>query len=210
MKNLLLLFAFTVTLIPSAYADCVCPPVAENDQSDLATYVFNGDVWDLKLDKPTGRHIITFDVNDTFKGKPPEKVDVVDDRVGTNCALDFKEGDTYLVYVRWVWGLRKTSRCWGTKLLREAGASAATLGPGDAWKAKLYEKMQVNCMGRYDTTCCLDSLKAIREGHYLPPTGDDCPDGMIPDRLRCDGSYIWCIPATDPNRHNQRKQEAPK
>ena len=199
-----------ISFIAPALADCICPPATDVQQTDLATYVFNGDVWDLRIDKPSGKQIITFDVNDTFKGKPPDRVDVVDDRAGSDCALDFKEGDTYLVYVRWLWGSKKTSRCWGTKLLQEAGKSAAALGPGDAWKVKLYDKMQENCMGRYDTTCCLSSLRAMREGRYLPPTDEGCPDGLIPDRLRCDGSYLWCVPANDPNRHNQTNQEPPK
>ena len=184
------------------WAACVCAATTPKEQSDLATYVFNAEVWDIQLIKEAGKKIITFDVDDTFKGNTPDRVDVVDAHAGTECALDFKEGESYLVYVRWQWGENVTSRCWGTKRLEQVAPDAAALGPGDAWKAKLYGKMQMNCMGRIDTNCCLASLKAMRAGHYLPQTDQGCPDGMIPDRLRCDGSYLWCIPATDTNRHN--------
>ena len=48
------------------------------------------------------------------------------------------------------------------------------------------------------------SLKAMQEGSFLPqPDSGECPDETIPDRLRCEGSYVWCVPMLEPHRHNQ-------
>ena len=187
--------------VPRVWAECICPPAKAQEQRDLATYVFNGDVWDVTKDKATGKNVITFDVNDTFKGKPAERIELTDSEAATDCRTDFKEGETYLVYVRWLWGAYLTSRCWGTKRLEQASSEGAVLGPGDVWKGKLYGKLQELCMGRRDTPCCLSSLSAMREGSYLPQPEEGCPDGTIPDRLRCDGSYLWCVPATEEHRH---------
>jgi len=102
------------------------------------------------------------------------------------------------VYAKWLWGATMTSRCWGTKRLDQvADADGKNLGPGGIAKSKYYERLRVYCMGRPDTPCCLSSLKAMSARGYLPQTEELCPDGMVPDRLRCMGSYVWCVPVTD-------------
>lgn len=171
---------------------------------DAATYVFRGDIWDVEVDRATQKKVITVDVDDIFKGKPPDaRVEMGDNEDGKECAIDFHEGETYMMYVHWQWGAMLTSRCWGTKKIQEASGDAGTLGAGSTEKDQFYEKMKVSCMGRRDTPCCLSSLKAMREGRFLPQPEDGCPDETIPDRLRCEGSYIWCVPTLEPHRHNQ-------
>ena len=158
--------------------------------------MFNGEVWDVAIDGKTRQRVITFDVNDTFKGDPKPRIELKDEADGKECAIDFHEGESYLVYARWQWGATRTSRCWGTKRLQEAYGDAAALGPGDAAKAKYYDKLRILCLGRRDTACCLASLKAMRRGGYLPRPDGGCPEDMIPDQMRCGGSYVWCVPAT--------------
>jgi hypothetical protein len=76
------------------------------------------------------------------------------------------------------------------------------VGPGDEWKTKAYKAMRERCMGRRDTFCCLDSVKAMAAGAFEPENLDQgCPENMIPDRLPCAGSYIWCVPMTGDHRH---------
>ncbi len=196
----------TLTPIRLAFADCQCPPMSAKEQTATATYVFNGDVWDVEIDGATKKKVITLDVNDTFKGKPAERLEVRDNEDGKDCATDFHEGETYLVYARWQWGMTQTSRCWGTKKIQEAMGDASALGPSAALKGKYYAKLREACMGRRDTPCCLYSVKAMSDGGYLPQPEGGCPEETIPDLLRCAGSYTWCVPATDTSRHNQKRK----
>jgi len=156
------------------------------------------------MEKSTKQRVITFDANDFFKGKIKDAhFEVRDNEEGTECATDFKEGETYLVFVSWRWGTMLTSRCWGTKLLKEIRADQNSIGASDAMKSKYYDHLHNLCMGRRDTPCCLNSLKVMRDGGYLPQPEQGCPDETIPDRLRCDGSYVWCLPTLEPHRHNK-------
>ena len=91
-----------------------------------------------------------------------------------------------------------TSRCMGTKFLEKAKISA--LGPDQERKEKLYIGLRNMCMGRSDTSCCLSSLKAMSQEWYVPEPPGGCTEGTVPDRLRCGGSYTWCIPLTE-NHH---------
>ena len=113
---------------------------------------------------------------------------------GDGCDLPYEEWQKYLVYAKWEWGNVITSRCLGTKLLIKAKDE---LGPSQEIKNKLYIKLRNACMGRYDTPCCLSSLKAMRVGYYIPEPDDGCPAGLVPDRLHCAGSYTWCVSPTD-------------
>src|SRR5436305_15253757 len=129
---LLLFFAAPV------FGDCLCPGTTTQELVDQATYIFNGQVYDIRSDKKTHQKSVVFDINDTFKGKPPDsRVEVRDEASGGECAIDFHEDEYYLVYVRWVWGNLLTSRCWGTKKLKEAFKDAAVVGPGVEWEAKM-------------------------------------------------------------------------
>lgn len=200
MLRVPLIVCLLASALSYAFADCKCPPITTQEQSDQATYVFNGEVWDVELDPKQGiAKTITLDVADVFKGDPGTRIEVQQES-DKECAIAFHEGESYLVFARWRWGATLTSRCWGTKRLQEVGADAATLGPGDVALSKYFEKLRVYCMGRRDTPCCLDSIKAMRKGRYLPAPDAGCPEGMIPDRLRCEGSYTWCVPATDPRQ----------
>jgi hypothetical protein len=102
-----------------------------------------------------------------------------------------------MVYARWQWGATFTARCWGTKRLEQALGDVKVLGPSDAWKGKVYDRLKEMCMGRRDTSCCLDSVKAMSRGAYLPEPEKGCDEGTIPDRLRCSGSYQWCLPISE-------------
>jgi len=171
---------------------------------DQATYVFNGEVWNVEMDRKTHHTVITFDVDETFKGQfRDSRMEMSDNEEGKPCATDFHEGESYLVYAKWLWGSMLTSRCWGTKRIQEAGKDAGAVGVSGEMKAKFYDKLRVLCMGRRDTPCCLSSLKAMRAGNYLPQPEQGCPDETIPDRLRCAGSYVWCMPTLEQHRHNQ-------
>ncbi len=203
MSRVFLIVSLLFSFESAAFADCKCPSLTAQEQNDQATYIFNGEVWNVELDPAQGTaKSITLDVVDVFKGDPGTRLEV-HQSVEKECAINFHEGESYLVYARWRWGSTQTSRCWGTKRLKDAMSDGATLGPGDVALNKYFEKLQVHCMGRRDTPCCLDSLKAMRKGRYVPAPDTGCPDGLIPDRLRCDGSYVWCVPPTDPRRVKQ-------
>jgi hypothetical protein len=161
-----------------------------------STYAFTGRVEEARAPKK-GRRTVLFDVDEIFKGSPKPEMEIVTDVSGNDCDLVFEEGKTYLVYAQWQWGIAVTSRCMGTKLIEKARTDASALGPSEAMKEKLYIQLRNACMGRIDTSCCLSSLKAMREGYYVPEPESGCPEGTIPDRLRCGGSYTWCIPISD-------------
>jgi hypothetical protein len=152
-------------------------------------------VSDIRIDKKTGVKTIVFDVLDSYKGSPDSEMSMTDAQAGTDCGIDFKEGDSYIVYAHWEWGAVVTSRCYGTKPLESAASDAGALGPSDSAKEKFYSQLQKLCMGRLDTLCCLASIKAMHQGYYLPEPDEGCPTGTVPDRLKCNGSIRWCVPA---------------
>ena len=174
-------------------AECKCPTVTPQDQMEAAAYVFRARLADVTLPKKDVPAFV-FDVNDTFKGEPPLELLVQDAERDTPCALSMETGKEYLVYVRWQWGLYKTSRCWGTKAIEQANADRAVIGPGDEWKAKLYPKLRQTCMGTYVTPCCLASVRAMELGRFMPEPNNGCPDGMKPNVAACQGSLRWCEP----------------
>ena len=68
----------------------------------------------------------------------------------------------------------------------------------------MYKELWENCLGKLTTRCCLSSISAMRKHYYLPEPDSGCPDGTIPDRLKCAGSELWCIPMTgDDAEHRQ-------
>jgi hypothetical protein len=194
---------WTLLLLPIVHpvllqAACECPSATPADQLEMATLAFHGTVEDIRLDKKSGQTNILFDVIDSFKGSPDTEVTLTDALAGTDCAMEFKEKRSYLVYAHWEWGTMVTSRCMGTKPLEKATEDAQALGPSDAAKAKYYEKLQALCMGRMDTTCCLASLRAMKRGGYLPEPETGCPERQVPDRLTCAGTFRWCVPVSEP------------
>jgi hypothetical protein len=198
---LILISLFSLPAYPATDAPaCQCPEISDKEKTDQATYVFNADVWDVAFDPATKKRVITLDVTDTFKGKPRSQLDVRDDQEGQACTIDFHEGESYLVYVKWQWGVNVTSQCWGTKRL-EASGDTSKLGPSAAAKEKYYKYLRERCMGRLDTPCCLSSVRAMRENGFMPQPEAGCPDDLVPDRLRCDGSYLWCAPVSE--RHGR-------
>jgi len=50
--------------------------MSAQEQTDQATYVFNGDIWDVGKEIKTGKTVITFDVIDTFKGNPKSRIEL--------------------------------------------------------------------------------------------------------------------------------------
>jgi hypothetical protein len=187
-------------------AACQCPQATFHDLLELATYVFTAQVSELRVDKKTSEKTIIFDLTDSFKGNPDSEMEINPTSVGTNCDIDYKEGDTYLVFVRWQWGSYLTARCWGTKPIPEAGKELSALGPGVIWKERFYGQLSKNCMGRPDTPCCLSSVRAMKDGGFLPEPEAGCTEGMIPDRLKCEGSWLWCIPIVGEHRHQEQNR----
>jgi hypothetical protein len=159
-----------------------------------STLAFTGRVAESTRAKK-GKRTILFDVDEIFKGTPGTEAKVTVDVAGTACDLPFEENQSYLVFAHWEWGKMMTSRCMGTKYLEKAKVSA--LGPDEEKKEKMYIQLRNMCMGRRDTSCCLSSLKAMSQSYYVPEPEDGCSDGTVPDRLRCSGSYTWCIPVTE-------------
>lgn len=176
------------------HADCQCPKNTDQELLRSATYAFAGTVEDIANSKD-GKKVITFTVVDQYKGNPKDDFSLTDSLAGTECAIDFKVGDDYVVYAHWLWAEYYTSRCYGTKLLKSAGQDMKTLGPAGSIREKIYQRMHNECRLQEPVKCCWDSIKAMSEGGYLPEPPDGCPSGTVPDRLRCPTSYVWCIPA---------------
>ncbi len=177
---------------------CQCDALTPQERLEQSTYAFTGRVADV-LSPKKGKRSVVFDVDEIFKGSPKAEMKVTEELSGTDCDIRFEVGQSYLVFAQWEWGMVKTSRCMGTKYLPKAKTDA--LGPSESLKEKLYIRLRNACMGRYDTPCCLSSLKAMRAGYFIPKPDEGCPDGTVPDRLRCAGSYTWCIPVTDKGHH---------
>jgi hypothetical protein len=174
-------------------ADCQCPKVSPQDLLETATIIFRGTVDEIQTPKK-GPVRYLFVINDTFKGDTDNEIILQDAEAGQDCASTFEKNKEYLVYARWQWGLRQTSRCWGTKPIDQANADQSLLGPGDEWKSKLYPKLHDACMGTYETPCCLAGVKAMEKGHFLPEPENGCSDGMRPNVVNCKGSLRWCEP----------------
>lgn len=185
--------SFLLIGFPSLALACQCEPLADEERRDLATYVFSGTVSDAGKDK-AGESRIAFDVGEVFKGDPKSEMEVIDVGKEPGCAIEVKEGENWMVYVRWQWGNKVTSRCFGTKRIENAKGDLKTLGPAESWKLKQYPKLQAGCMGKKQVPCCLNSVKTMAAGGYLPEPEEGCPEGMIPDRLKCPTSYVWCVP----------------
>jgi hypothetical protein len=183
-----------LTVAPGQASGCECEDLSTQEKLEQCTYAFTGMVFEAGSPSKQKRRAILLDVDEIFKGSPKPEMKVVTDVMGTDCDIPFDEGRNYLVYARWEWGQAVTSRCMGTKLLDRPANTA--LGPSQALKDKMYVHLRNACMGRPDTPCCLASLKAMRAAYYLPEPEDGCPSGTVPDRLRCAGSYTWCIPVT--------------
>lgn len=173
---------------------CECPDVPLQEHFERATVVFRGYLEDTVKAKDGEQ--FRFTVNDVFKGEADPEETYRDEAAGSACALQFAPDQEYLVYARWEWGVYRISRCWGTKPVTEAKADAAVIGPGNAWKSKLYPKLREACMGKYTTSCCLAGVKSMEEGGYLPEPEGGCPLGKRPNRLRCRESPVWCEPHT--------------
>lgn len=171
--------------------DCGCESLSPQERLEDSTYAFTGIVAEVQGAKK-GKRTLVFDVDEIFKGTPKPEMKVTEELSGTACDLPFQEGQAYLVFTKWEWGVFTTSRCMGTKRLEKA--KTAALGPSEQRKEKLYIQLHNACMGRLDTACCLASLKAMQAGYYVPEPEGGCPEGTVPDRLRCGGSYAWCIP----------------
>jgi hypothetical protein len=181
----------SVTLEETA---CACEPMKAQESLAESTYAFTGFVEEATAPKKEKR-AITFAVDEIFKGSPKPEMKVNVEVKNDGCDLPFQVGQSYLVFVKWEWGQNYTHRCMGTKRLAKARPDA--LGPSEQLKEKLYIRLRNACMGRRDTACCLSSLKAMRKGYYVPEPENGCPSGTQPDRLRCWGSYTWCIPDTE-------------
>jgi hypothetical protein len=185
-------------------SSCGCESLNTAEKLRASTYAFTGQIEEVRAVKK-GRRTLVVDVDEIFKGSPKQDMEIVTEVSGGECDLSFEEGKKYLVYARWEWGSAVTSRCMGTKSIERARGDASALGPSEAMKEKLYIRLRNACMGRIDTVCCLSSLKAMRREYDVPEPENGCPEGMIPDRLRCAGSYSWCIPVTE---SNHRRPEA--
>ena len=185
-------------VVPSSasVSACGCEALAPQDYLEQSTYAFTGRVFDASVPKK-GKRTIAFDVEEIFKGSPKPEISMDVEVLGNSCDWPFEVGETYLVFSKWEWGKTITSRCLGTKLLHAAGEDTREVGPSESLKEKLYIRLHNACMGRYDTPCCLSSLKAMRAGYYIPEPEEGCPSGSIPDRLHCAGSFTWCIPVTE-------------
>jgi hypothetical protein len=198
------LFSIVVLMMmaqPGFSADCQCPTASPQDLLETATAVFRGTLDEIRSPKNKPVSYL-FVVNDTFKGTSQDEWILQDADAESPCALTFEKNKEYMIYERWQWGYQKTARCWGTKEIAKAAPDRTLLGPGDEWKEKLYTKIRETCMGRYDTSCCLSSVKAMEQGHYLPEAEDGCPDGFQPNVVHCKGSQRWCEPIVGNTVHH--------
>ncbi len=82
---------------PVAWAcDCIAPSTPE-ERLKLANVVFTGKVLETKVaTKPSWKKTYRFKVIQQFKGAV--QTELVLTHGGTNCAFDFLEGESYLVY----------------------------------------------------------------------------------------------------------------
>ena len=158
---------------------CGCESLSTAEKLRASTYAFTGRVEEVRAVKK-GRRVIVVDVDEIFKGSPKQDMEIATEASGGECDLSFEEGKNYLVYARWEWGSAATSRCMGTKSIEKARGDASALGPSEAMKEKLYIHLRNACMGRIDTACCLSSLKAMRQGYYVPEPEKGCPRGDDP------------------------------
>jgi hypothetical protein len=70
-------------------APCECPSETPQEQQEVATYIFTGQVSDIHTDKLSGQKAYEFDVLDTFKGNPHDPMMLGDFMAGTDCRSNF-------------------------------------------------------------------------------------------------------------------------
>lgn len=206
LKFSVLFWALLLWTAPFLQAVCECDPRTHEEKMEQASLVFSGALLESLVDKQSGRRTMLFDVADVYKGDPVDELRLEDSDLGSQCELVVQEGKPYLVFAHWQWGKWLTSRCWGTKALEEAKEESESLGLPTSAKEKLYQEMQKRCMGLYTTGCCLASIKAMRQGYFLPEPQSGCPVGFKPNTLRCAGALRWCIPVTGSTNVDSPKQ----
>ncbi len=132
---------------------CVCVSRTPEEQLQSSDAVFSGVVLDVYIDyeevesdfirgpdnqpasllQPYG--LVTFDVEESWKGVSEEPVVVRDSELSTSCDIGFQEGERYLVYASYgeqgPAGPLSTHACDGTKPLSNAGADLEALGPAE-------------------------------------------------------------------------------
>ena len=55
-----------------------------------------------------------------------------------------------------------------------------------------YRHLSRECLKKGSVSCCMTSLRRMMAHHSreVPPQG--CPEGYVPNMLRCVDSYRWC------------------
>jgi hypothetical protein len=118
---------------------CTCALVSTERQIKTSDAVFSGEVVSIEPGEraanvsPPSLGLVTFEVEDSWKGALEGAVDVYGHGPGASCGIKFDEGKSYLVYARRSGGgdTLQTGLCDSTKPLEQAEDDLRLLGsPG--------------------------------------------------------------------------------
>lgn len=57
-----------------------------------------------------------------------------------------------------------------------------------------YGDLAKQCEQEASFGCCIESVRAMKDGNYKLIKNDTCGDGFMPSMLKCIGSFKWCEP----------------
>ena len=57
-----------------------------------------------------------------------------------------------------------------------------------------YQKLASQCLQKGSYSCCISSVKNMRQGNYRIEPESGCPEGFNRNMLKCIDTFIWCEP----------------
>lgn len=130
-----LIAALTVLAVPAERAAaCSCAGLTTQEAKDFSDEVFRGTVTEIKkpwMSKGTGDLAkITLQVEEVWKGSAVQEIVVSSALSEASCGVEFREGESYLVFAKSDGGRLTTTICNETKKLSLASQNLKDLGPG--------------------------------------------------------------------------------
>lgn len=130
-----LIAALTVLAVPAERAAaCSCAGLTTQEAKDFSDAVFRGTVTEIKkpwMSKGTGDLAkITLQVEEVWKGSAVQEIVVSSALSEASCGVEFREGESYLVFAKSDGGRLTTTICNETKKVSIASQALKDLGPG--------------------------------------------------------------------------------
>ncbi|MFF2482525.1 hypothetical protein [Paenibacillus sp. NPDC058071] len=158
-------------IAPKAVQACSCVEPVLTEQMKSQDAVFVGEAVSSKtkgftafsstLDKVE----YEFRVAEVWKGQVTSQLKVYSTAGSDSCGMEFKQGESYLVFAKSIGGKLETGLCGGTKLLSGAGAELSQLGQGSKPPALDFLTSKTSSAGAWMVTLLAVVLLAVLIGY---------------------------------------------